>query len=463
MLRAETSYAIALVCALAAWIDLTPVFHWGHNSDSVLPLVIARDHWTPFFWGQNRFGMFLALAVSPIHDAWTMFFAYHWLLISLSLVPGFALARGLGASAAFGAAITAAALLLVPDQVFWVYVTNPYGASFGFFFAGLLSCELPGRGGRAVAGALFLLSFWLNSGLLALVAPALVLRAALLPGSVRQRIKGTVRSGLPLAYGLVAALALSRLGPHVITYHFLKPFELAGSWRAFLVQAAKPWGLTPFAAVSAVALVGAGALALRAFARDDGARAAAAASAGLVFGGIASFLVFGALDWVKQNEYAFRYAAPSYVAVLLGAAALLAPISTRIRALPAAAALVVATAVHYGAPSIRTSSAAVEKSIGELTSDVVAADCGVLIGDYWKVWPAVFHLRASRPDRTLYGIAIRAEDDSALIRRAVAAGRRLCSPADDPEVPRLAREWGLGPLVPLTRVGRVDVLSGAAP
>lgn len=55
-----TPYLVVLsICAILLACD--PAVQIRHNSDSIIHVLAASDHWTPFFWGQDRLGMFYSL------------------------------------------------------------------------------------------------------------------------------------------------------------------------------------------------------------------------------------------------------------------------------------------------------------------------------------------------------------------------------------------------------------------
>ena len=55
-----------LSAALAAWMGLGTLHDFQH-ADSLLTVLISTQRWTPFFWGQDRFGMLVPLLAMPIH------------------------------------------------------------------------------------------------------------------------------------------------------------------------------------------------------------------------------------------------------------------------------------------------------------------------------------------------------------------------------------------------------------
>lgn len=70
----------------------------AHNTDTLLQALISLLRWTPFYWGENRFGMLVPLLAAPIADpaanllfqtvvaAWSSILAV-WLMVRLTEDP----------------------------------------------------------------------------------------------------------------------------------------------------------------------------------------------------------------------------------------------------------------------------------------------------------------------------------------------------------------------------------------
>jgi hypothetical protein len=58
---------LIVIASLAAWMGLGTLHDFEH-ADSLLPVLISTQRWTPFFWGQDRFGMLVPLVAMPIRD-----------------------------------------------------------------------------------------------------------------------------------------------------------------------------------------------------------------------------------------------------------------------------------------------------------------------------------------------------------------------------------------------------------
>ena len=83
---------IVLVSAIfATWWDLGSM-HAFHNADDLVPIMASIWHWTPFYWGEDRFGMPLGLVASPLKDPLANLLVQNWLsaflgFLGLALLP----------------------------------------------------------------------------------------------------------------------------------------------------------------------------------------------------------------------------------------------------------------------------------------------------------------------------------------------------------------------------------------
>ena len=100
---------------------------------------------------------------------------------------------------------------------------------------------------------------------------------------------------------------------------------------------------------------------------------------------------------MSANEFHWRYLAPSLLLVHLAGLSFLAePLCRRPRAGGPALALALllvplAAVVAFGPPSPARVRADLDARLGTWTEDVLAARCDLVAGDYWSVWPAVWH------------------------------------------------------------------------
>jgi len=94
---------------------------------------------------------------------------------------------------------------------------------------------------------------------------------------------------------------------------------------------------------------------------------------------------------------------------------------------------------------------------------VLAARCDVLAGDYWTVWPAVWHaalVQHERADaRRVYGLTHRATPTARDWRARPREALRICRPAgEERQADRWLRDFGMPPMRAEERVGRIETL-----
>jgi len=407
----------ALVAA-AALLDLG-AFHRLEHGDSLVPVLVSLQRWTPFYWDQERYGMLVPLLALPVRDP----------LGNLLLQRGLMILAGL------------ATVVLLAH---WV---NPATG----VLLGLL----------ALARAL---EDWFTS--------------EQDREEVRQRL--LVDAGL-LAIGLGAGQLSIMLYPLVtgqplrLAVGFLPAAQWPSAWGAMVARAwveASGWGWTLLAG----AALGAVLLLLpssRSFRRDALARAVTLLGAATAY---AAFV--GALTWVAENHHHPRYLAPAAVLVHLAVISLLAePLARAARAArPAFAAALLALPLAAlavgGAPSLTRVHADLDGVAGRFTEEVLAARCQLIAGDYWSVWPAVWHAALVARERGLrdaagdgpwrvWGVSHRATPTVMQWKGLAPDTLRICRPhgeMPEREAERWLRAYHAWPARVVERRGTLDVL-----
>jgi hypothetical protein len=196
--------------------------------------------------------------------------------------------------------------------------------------------------------------------------------------------------------------------------------------------------------------------------------AGALVRAGALLAAALGYALFtGGLRWVEANAFHWRYLAPSAVLVHLAAVSLLAePLARLPRVAPAVAGaalalLPVAALTAYGAPSLARVRADLDLATGARTEDVLAAGCDHVAGDYWSVWPTVWHTavvsRERGLERRVYGLTHRS-NPTVQEWKGRARVLRICRPAGEEEHAGVARAFHLWPVRVLERRGTVEVL-----
>jgi hypothetical protein len=224
----------------------------------------------------------------------------------------------------------------------------------------------------------------------------------------------------------------------------------AGSWPIFLLICA-----------------GAG-IALLSFGELRALRRAALVRAGALVAAAAAYAVaIALLRWVGENAWHSRYFAPSAVLLQVAAAGLLAEPLARLRGLgrpvgwAAFALLPVAACVAWGAPSLAGAREDLDRVAGRRTRAILEARCDLVAGDYWTVWPSVWHANATLADRgesrRIWGISHRCHPTAPQWQALARERLRICvAPGEEKAAERWLARCGAGSARP------VEALEGIA-
>lgn len=471
--------------ALAALLVDLGRFHLHEHSDSIVPVLVSLQRWTPFYWDQERYGMLVPLLALPVRDPFLNLLLQRGLLVFAGLTAVVLLARHALAGRDWLLAGTLAAgllLLLAPEGWAFEYLgSQPYGLSLALALAGLAWAE-PGRDGRRPAArvaaglGLVLVAHWVNAavGIVGLAIAVVRAAADALEGAERRAVRErfAVDAGL-LAAGLAASWLWLRLysnltgKPLRLATGFLPAAEWPRAWTAFLGNGwheGAGWAI----ALAAIAAAGAAWLLLAPALRPVAAEAFLRAGA-LGVAAVAWTLFAGALQWVADNGFAARYLAPSAVLVHLAAVSLLAEPLARLRrgggAFAGALVLVpVAALAAWGPPSPARVRADLDTAVGRYTPHVREAGCQLVAGDYWSVWTTTFDVLRAAHDRgdaaAIWGICHRANPTVPQWRAIPRPALRICAPiGEEAHAERWLRSFHLWPVRELGRAGTMRVLA----
>jgi hypothetical protein len=439
----------ALVASFAMWLDFSRLQQL-HHADSLVPILTGLVAWTPFYWGQDRYGMLIPLLAIPVRDPEAHLLLQGFLTLALSTWGLVLLVRSV--LPRFSAWVPASALLIIlllsipPAEevrfnILWV---QPYMVSFAL---GLSAVALVRAGGAlrvALAVVLFLAAAWVNVSFAVVVAP-LVLWRALFTDSGRLGLERLRFALASLGLLTLATYASFRLSSAVSLPHTSTAVVPFASWphaAHALLSAALHYEKVQAWLAIAVGLAVLGLLGLTSPSTRRASRPVFIASCGLVATAIVPFVLAASSRWVAENDYSVRYLLPSLV-LLEAACCLLATLPVLALSPPQQAALswasVAAVAVTLfvtvGPPSRAAVDQAFESRWGAPARDVVTARATHVTGDYWKVWPTVFYadwlLGVSRRSEWPFGITDRsiatldASRAAAHPRVAVLGGRSM--------------------------------------
>ena len=151
----HASLTIAGIAAVSGlWPDLGRLQEFQH-ADSPMPALVSTQRWTPYFWGQDRFGMVVPLVAMPVGAPLANLLLQGWIMIAAAMLTPFVVARF--ATDQTGQWLAAGALthlllfgVTAPVTQFDWLVVQPYALSLTLGFAGLVIAR---RGTPAGAAA----------------------------------------------------------------------------------------------------------------------------------------------------------------------------------------------------------------------------------------------------------------------------------------------------------------------
>ena len=358
-----------------------------HNSDSLIPVFVSLDSWTPFFWGQDRFGMPIALIAAPVVDGFANLVVQNVVSVLLLLMGIY----GMGVSLRHRCPeipplIVGLALLVWPTpsvQMLTLTTNQSYAPALGL--AGLAIASQPSRNAPwrvCQSLLLWILVAWLNAG----VALLLLCVGGLAVTVHRARLQSTTWMMAGAVVGLVVHRGLQTLATDLIdTTHFT-----VVSADRFLPTLATFWA---DAAREIFGLAGLTLAAILAWAWWRGTDTRRALIAATMTGG----LLYGSTMAVALHGLT-RHATPILLLPLtLAALALSEHLAHWWRR---AGMVVMAVAILIAAQP--RSPAELRRALWRdfHPHEVAAglrANAAAVTGDYWSVWPVVFSMRYLAP------------------------------------------------------------------
>jgi hypothetical protein len=429
--------------------------HDFQHADSLLTVLISTQKWTPFFWGQDRFGMLVPLLAMPIRHPLANMLAQGWVMTVAALVAPFVTARFLvgrdGAWIGIGAFTNALFLATATPAVqFDWLVTQPYALSISLGFTALVIADDDHRRGGSIAIVVLVLACWVNIGIVVLLAVAAVLRG-------RRPLRLLARQAVAAALASLAATYLA--SAHTVTA-MAPPGKWPNGWWQLLEGTSGVFS-NPHAAVG----ITAGTVAALAGLWWIDALPPARTIAALLAMAVGTWLVLGTSLWVGMNLYSFRYMYPTLMIAGAAVSTVLVTLLakwTKPLAITSLSVLTVLAMVNYGTPSLGRIDRGLDDRFGRQTSAILRAGATVIAGDYWRVWPAVFHanltLARTHARAHVFGLAYRSEETDALWKNA---GREalVAAWADDRSIATVAAEHGIT-ITPLMHLPEIELYTG---
>ncbi len=403
----------ALIAFCALWYAASPILAHSHGSDSLLPLWMGWTRWTPYYWGQNRFGMPLtAIATFFRSSPWLSYVFYQGALYALSLISVFTLAYSLRPSVPV-ALISSAVVPLVMTPRWWMeYANQPSGSSMGLFAVGtalFLTKKTkkiaPSR--WVISGILIAVAIWINQGLALWVAASFL--GQMTWGLERPRYWAWFAL---CVFGYLANAFLQTIpgiqGPNYSAVILPRDF-LQNIGRSAPVI----WQACPGPCL----LIGI-ALLIAAFAYLKKRPLFMTGDIFTLRSTLCVFFLTSVLWWTWVNDNNIRYFLPCLVVAVTVIASTAANLIQKPKVLwRAFSFLLVAALYQTGLPGREATVSALETSIhGKVRPDL--SRCGVLAGDYWNVWNllVVTALRQNSLVGLPQGLTVRANPIKDLLR-----------------------------------------------
>jgi hypothetical protein len=487
---ARTSLVPYLLLSAAAglWFSLGEI-HQNHNSDSLIPVLVSLYRWTFFYWEQDRFGMLVPLLATPFPDPLTNVIVQNAITATAGIAAWFLAARYLIRDdywPAAGAVAAAGSLLSVRElsRFVWLSTFQPYNVSLALGLTALVAASggrvalRPGR--LAGALALAILASWVNAAVPLLLLPLVAFHAIFgAPPTSKSDSADAKRTFLARLAGravrvelvpavpvLLAGLAFSmiaqRLAPYRTTWLVVPTLDRwVGLGRDMCAGVATDlgtfwlWSLVPVVTI----------LPLWSMKR---VRARASRTIGTVVTIALTVFVYGALMAVLFQARS-RYFTPAIVLVQLAVATMtVAPIALAVGVRGSAwlrrsavALLLASIACLNGVPSVDRVRADLDRTLGQLTPDLLAGGSTHFAGDYWTVWKAVFHanlvLHERSPGQKVWGLSHRSLPTQSQWSGVAPNALRIATVPGDAEAEPYLRQYKFPPLRRAARVGRLDI------
>ncbi len=413
------------ICGVAALLLLTGLylalseFQQLQNADSIVPVLVSLQRWTPFFWETNRYGMLIPLLAMPFRNPLTNLIVETALGATAAMACSFLLVRYFFEDSAFW--WTAAAL-----QNIWLLALSPgytrfdwmviqcYGTSLSLAFGSLI---LVHKRKYALAVLLMMLSEWVNFSGFVFLVPLILLRHL-----INRERKGLLASLSVTVIGTAFGYVLMRTARYQTTVTGFAPLSTwVEGWKALARIAVSGSIPHPMKGLWVVVPATVGLL-VTLFVRFN--KRVLMICAAFLATAIGYWLFTGTLLWVRENVYGMRYVYPSmWLLVMAAALVVVAPFqgfvsSPRSLVLPSTALVLVAAVCTFGSPSVAAVRASLNQRFGKMTPEILNTNATAFAGDYWTVWPTVFETDLALYDqhqrRMVYGRTYRGSGTAAL-------------------------------------------------
>jgi hypothetical protein len=408
-------WALGIAALMATWITFSSV-HRYQTADTLVPVLVSTLKWTPFYWGQDRFGMLIPLLAEPIRSPFVNLLFQTCLGACAALFAPFLVLRYvLGDGPTWllsGAVVNLTALIVLPARIQcdW-FLAEPYALSLTLAVSAFLLLEKSTTTRWASAILLMAFAHWINVSAFTLLAPLVILQYLM------QKQQSDLNRVIPcIAIGATAGLIIMRASHYRgVTNLGVDPAQLwLNSWTQ-QVQAISKLE-TPHFLIFIVWVAPAASVVLFRLLRPDVETKSLAAAAVLGGAGAVNWLFVGTLVWVRLNLYFIRYTLPALLFCVCALVVL--PVSFFEKWIGAKPVFVLsvlltfgAIGYKYGLPSVAEVRNVMNQQFGRMTDDILSSKATLVAGNYWSVWPAVFQANLTLYERgereAVYGLTDR--------------------------------------------------------
>ncbi len=386
------------------------------NADSLLYALISTEELTFYYWGQDRLANLVPAIAWPVQQIeWnfllqtailaTSFFAlvgcFVWFHATRSDRP--TSWPAITVSAAITGALTLA--LLSRQAVYDFVLVQQYALSMLLFLVGIHWVTGEGVAARVLGAVGILAGVLVIPSTVALAPVAAVIRRG--PGIWKRTVVALVVSGVAFVIGTITPRLIYDGITSAEYYDDFSIARLRAGYRRTLDSIADSVLLWPAVLVGLVCVI---ILVLRRSRFDPALRRAYALCPVIA---VVWVSVFSANRWIEINDFKFRYHFTAYAAglfVMAGAVTEMvravthrqvAPTFESTPAISGLSRLVVPVSTVVIAVSIAGGATVAVPAIEKGKEDATVArryDVELLVGDYWRVWPAMFADRVDGGD-----------------------------------------------------------------
>src|SRR5260370_11634241 len=125
--RTPPIWPFLVICVVVGSVVSLGALHRSHCSDTLIPILVSLQKWTPFFWEQDRVGMLVPLLTLPLRHPLLNLVAQGAIYVSTMLPAIYLLARYMlpDKSYVLARTLTAVAFLGLPPVGLFFNITAP--------------------------------------------------------------------------------------------------------------------------------------------------------------------------------------------------------------------------------------------------------------------------------------------------------------------------------------------------